>query len=830
MYDLSFWFYSILIFFASIFFLVTLSFSSIAEKKSEKVLNPYVSDLSDMFNNAQNNLNNYSKTIKFLFKDESNYYQNIELLRYCSNYVISAAEDYAIKSPEIAGVFLNFYSSDNEIFSDYHLFEDNKNLEILLNEYFNKNYDFENENILWIADNNLIKGYAINLKPIFSGNKPIGYLGITLNLNYIKNNFFSKEPLEGGNSLIISNRGIPLIYTDLHLDNIYSETADKILLSEKKYGNIKVKFNGDENLFYYNKINDNLIYLNLLKKISVLKSLILFIICLTLISIFILFIIHKKSKTYLNLIDYILNKLMKKNIYSLDDIKINKQKALLSIYIIFTFAYLIYIIYIISSSFNIYLLIYFAIVILLLIYMYNLYSKEKLNLKIVNIILNFIIIIPVISYFLLKIYNPYKTDYILIWIFMGILLSFFVSDNITNRKIFSLFVFSIFLVFISEAVFFQDNTYNDIFFKFISFSAIGLCLYCSILLYIYGSLEDYNNALNFIGKLKQEQYEIVESEKISTIGQLVSSIAHEINNPMGAIKASSDMFNVSLNGVLEDFLSIVDSFSKDEKVFFIELLKISSESVKKMYSTSEIRKGKNEIFDYFESNGVENAYDKANLLSRVEICDLKYIEPFLDKFKNDNSINILKLLGRIFFLITGTNTIVVASDKVSKIVYSLKAYSNIVTLQGKEEFDVIKSIDGIIKLYSIETYADITINKIYEKDIPLIYGNQESLAQVWTNIIQNAMYSMKDIGGVLTITIKKSENKLYIDFIDTGFGIKEEDMKFIFDPFFTTKPLGEGSGLGLDICNKVITKHNGTIFIESEEEKGTVVHVSLPVK
>ena len=104
------------------------------------------------------------------------------------------------------------------------------------------------------------------------------------------------------------------------------------------------------------------------------------------------------------------------------------------------------------------------------------------------------------------------------------------------------------------------------------------------------------------------------------------------------------------------------------------------------------------------------------------------------------------------------------------------------------------------------------------------------IGQVWTNLIRNAMYAM-DNGGTLTIKIKVTDNDfITVSINDTSTGTDPENLSRISDPFYTTKPSGEGSDLGLDISKKIITKHYGTISIESTQGVGTKFIVSLLIQ
>ena len=124
----------------------------------------------------------------------------------------------------------------------------------------------------------------------------------------------------------------------------------------------------------------------------------------------------------------------------------------------------------------------------------------------------------------------------------------------------------------------------------------------------------------------------------------------------------------------------------------------------------------------------------------------------------------------------------------------------------------------------------IDIVKNYAENLPKIEAYGRQLNQVFMNILDNAIYAIKETG---TITISSYVNDDFktvsIEFKDSGVGIKEEDLKKVFDPFYTTKPVGEGTGLGMSIAYKVISSHNGWADVSSELGVGTTFRLVLPI-
>lgn len=142
--------------------------------------------------------------------------------------------------------------------------------------------------------------------------------------------------------------------------------------------------------------------------------------------------------------------------------------------------------------------------------------------------------------------------------------------------------------------------------------------------------------------------------------------------------------------------------------------------------------------------------------------------------------------------------------------------------------DIVESSLAIMERQAL--FQNIKIKKSYAPDMPRIVADSAQLQQVFMNIILNAAEAM-DGNGILTLSTALDGDKTHIEvkFSDTGHGIKEEDKRRLFEPFFSTKEVGKGTGLGLAISYSIIQKHNGTIEVESEIEKGSTFTVRLPV-
>jgi two-component system, NtrC family, sensor kinase len=167
-----------------------------------------------------------------------------------------------------------------------------------------------------------------------------------------------------------------------------------------------------------------------------------------------------------------------------------------------------------------------------------------------------------------------------------------------------------------------------------------------------------------------------------------------------------------------------------------------------------------------------------------------------------------------------------AVERASRIVYALKNFVRQDTESLPVSASIGEGIDIVLTLYQNQIKHGIEIEKNYQ-DVPPVVCYPEELAQVWSNLIGNAIQAM-DYKGALAIAIVAVEQGVMVEVRDCGSGIADTVKDKIFQPFFTTKPAGEGSGLGLSIVRKIIDKHHGTVEVESQPGR-TVFRVTIPL-
>lgn len=322
------------------------------------------------------------------------------------------------------------------------------------------------------------------------------------------------------------------------------------------------------------------------------------------------------------------------------------------------------------------------------------------------------------------------------------------------------------------------------------------------------------NLERIMKELKETQNQLLLSEKLAALGQLAAGMTHELNTPLGAISSSNRAISEILQKEMKRVPELLSGLDPESFRVFQILL---DESLAEVSQTEILpsRSFKKELVSKLRDAGIPNFENVANIVLDAGLYRIGENLPEL--LKSQKISDILEALTLFASLAKASQVISIATGKASYVVDALKSYlhsNKDVEDESSEPVDIPSELEAILALYHGKIKYGVEISKKYEKHVYCV-GDANRLNQVWINLINNGLQAM-NYRGKLEIEILKSGNWIVISFTDSGGGIPKEIQSRIFDPFFTTKKHGEGIGLGLDICKKIVERLGGKIEFESE--------------
>ncbi|WP_158253613.1 two-component regulator propeller domain-containing protein [Chromobacterium alticapitis] len=327
-------------------------------------------------------------------------------------------------------------------------------------------------------------------------------------------------------------------------------------------------------------------------------------------------------------------------------------------------------------------------------------------------------------------------------------------------------------------------------------------------------------------ELKHAQAQMIQQEKMASLGQLIANVAHEINTPIGAIKSSNQSGAIAFRRAMLQLLQLAPVLEDPLRELFADLLAHCHPAGSQGLSSREQRALRRSLLGELESLRIDGANQVADVFLQ---CHLQGgIARYTPLLLHDSRDLVLDTAQQMSIALGNAANIEAAIERVGKIVYALKSFSRHDSSGIFHEVDVRDSIDTVLTIYQHQLRQGVEVVREYE-DVPRIPCLPDELGQVWTNLAHNALQAMNG-KGTLTIVVRQSGDEVAIAMRDTGHGIPAAIRDKIFEPFFTTRRSGEGSGLGLDIVSKIIARHHGRIEIDSEEGRGATFTVFLPMR
>ncbi|HTD99203.1 MAG TPA: ATP-binding protein [Mucilaginibacter sp.] len=310
-----------------------------------------------------------------------------------------------------------------------------------------------------------------------------------------------------------------------------------------------------------------------------------------------------------------------------------------------------------------------------------------------------------------------------------------------------------------------------------------------------------------------------QNEKMMALGKLSAGLTHELNNPASAIVRDAESLAKHLNMQPQAFKSVIAIRMKPEQVDAVgeELFRVLGEYEDCKLTLKQRTAKEDELTDLFDELFIDNSMDMAE--NFVQFC-----------FEPDDVLAISKHIPKEFLtpVFNWINNLLVtekmvkdigeSARRIGELVNSVKNYTHMDQGQDKQYADIHTGIRNTLTMLGYKfKKGNVALAEDFDETLPPVKAQIGELNQVWTNLIDNALDAMEtNKQGILTIKTERDREFVQVTIGDNGIGIPEDIRTRIFDPFFTTKAMGKGTGLGLDVVQRIVNQHNGSIKVKSQ--------------
>jgi signal transduction histidine kinase len=319
----------------------------------------------------------------------------------------------------------------------------------------------------------------------------------------------------------------------------------------------------------------------------------------------------------------------------------------------------------------------------------------------------------------------------------------------------------------------------------------------------------------FLGIRNSEEL-VGQRERLLALGKLSAGLTHELNNPAAAAARATAALRERVAGMRHKLALLSEGTIDGEQLR--RLTELQERFVARIGTTGELSAldrsdREDELTDWLDDHGLARSWELAAVFVPAGL-DLECLEQVADAVDDGFLEPALRWLSYTVETEMLIGEVLESTSRISHLVAAAKQYSQM-DRSPHQMTDLREGLDATLVVLSAKIPPGVRVVKEYAPDLPLVPAYAAELNQVWTNLIDNALDAM---GGSGTLTLRASVegDSAVVEVADTGPGIPEEVRRRVFEPFFTTKPVGQGTGLGLDVAWRIVTnRHGGVLKVRS---------------
>jgi len=318
----------------------------------------------------------------------------------------------------------------------------------------------------------------------------------------------------------------------------------------------------------------------------------------------------------------------------------------------------------------------------------------------------------------------------------------------------------------------------------------------------------------------------LQNEKMISLGKLSAGLAHELNNPASAVERCASLLEERLEACENAARELAAAKLSEAQSAVVEAVRASCMEKPKVELSPLDRMDREEaIVEWLVKHGLDTA--NASMLADTQVT-FGALEKLVAAVEGP-ALNAVIRWAAAGCAVRGlTSQIEGCAMRISSLVTAMKGFTHMDQANVAEPVDLHPSLEhtlAVLRAKAREKSAEVTLD--FGAELPKVRGFAAELSQIWGNLVDNALDAVAE-GGRVDVSAARNGEHVVVRIGDDGPGIPQEIRSRIFDPFFTTKPMGQATGLGLDIVRRLVRHNEGTIEFDSQPGQ-TEFRVTLPV-